>query len=64
MNWEAKWLKRRADLSAIGGWDNEMMAVPAGPVRRMIEDGETMAMEIDELRRQIERLRASSDGLE
>ena len=35
-----KWQKWRADLAALGGWENEMVSVPAGAVREMIVAGE------------------------
>lgn len=34
------WAKWRKDLADIGGWDNELISVPAGAVRKMIELGE------------------------
>ncbi len=35
-----QWGKWRQDLEAIGGWANELVSVPAGAVRQMIELGE------------------------
>lgn len=43
----AKW---RDDLGKVGGWDNELRMVPAGGVRKIIEDGERAAAEIERLR--------------
>lgn len=49
-NFAAKALKWRADLEKIGGWDNEMVSVPAGAVRKIIEDLDAAADEIDRLK--------------
>lgn len=38
----SQWAKWRDDLQKIGGWDNELVAVPAGTVRKMIERGEAL----------------------
>lgn len=36
-----QWDKWRSDLEAVGGWDNEMVAVNAGVVRAMIVHGKS-----------------------
>jgi len=38
----ADWAQWRADLAALGGWENELVSVPAGAVRKMIEAGEAL----------------------
>lgn len=46
----AKARKWHGDLEKIGGWDNEMVNVPAGAVRKIIEDLEAAAEEIERLK--------------
>jgi hypothetical protein len=49
-DFEAKAKKWREDLEKVGGWDNEMVTVPAGAVRKIIEDLEAAAATIYDLR--------------
>lgn len=35
----------RDELAKVGGWENEMVSVPAGAVRKIIEDLEACAAE-------------------
>jgi hypothetical protein len=39
----------RDELEKVGGWDNEMVSVPGGSVRKIIEDLQSAAAEIDRL---------------
>lgn len=48
------WAKWRADLAAIGGLENELVSVPAGPVRAMIEEGERLEAKLREAKRPAE----------
>lgn len=42
----------RAMLEAVGGWENEMVSVPAGGVREIVEEVEALRKEVDALRKE------------
>ena len=44
-----QWEKWRQDLQALGGWDNELVNIPAGAVRKMIEAGDAAIAHADAL---------------
>lgn len=46
----------RQKLEEVGGWENEMVSVPAGAVRKIIED-------LEAHERELERVKAERDGL-
>ena len=46
----SQWAKWRKNLDEIGGWDNELVSVPAGAVRKMIELGEYMENALERIR--------------
>ncbi len=55
------WAKQRTNLYEIGGWDNELVSVPAGGVRKLIESGESQATRIAELEQEKADEQASFD---
>lgn len=62
----ARAAKARADLTAVGGWDNSMVSVSAGGVRGIIQDYERCADEHADLLAALIELRdnGKEDGLD
>jgi hypothetical protein len=54
----------RAKLAEVGGWDNELVQVPAGGVRPLIEHGEQAAAELERLAALLEQKEARIRQLE
>ena len=51
----------RQKLEEIGGYENEMIGVPAGGVRQMVDELEALQAELTAAREQIARLSMESD---
>lgn len=52
------WKKWKQELTALGGWDNELIQIPAGAVKKIILRGEEQEDVLANSQQENERLRS------